>query len=202
IEENDENEEPIIVYEAEKFQRNRTNTFMFFKPEGHNHGAVQLDMDMPFLRQAVGMYHNIDIACISETHLCTTDSIKFNGYSIYRNDRTAVRPSGCVAHIFKYYFQIVKTSSNIERYIGGKENMKKYLEQKTIENDGVWGTDVEIFGAAILLKTSIYVYMTATGEWQLFNKDITIKKQVSKTEKCLYIRNLNNVLYDVVINVE
>jgi len=67
---------------------------------------------------------------------------------------------------------------------------------------GVWGTDVEIFGAAILLKTSIYVYMTATGEWQLFKKDITIKKQVSKTEKCLYIRNLNNVLYDVVINVE
>jgi len=58
-------------------------------------------MDMPFLRQAVGMYHNIDIACISETHLCTTDSIKFNGYSIYRNDRTAVRPSGCVALLIR-----------------------------------------------------------------------------------------------------
>jgi exonuclease III len=41
--------------------------------------------------------HNVDIACISETHLCTTDSIKFNGYSIYRNDRSAVRPAGGVA---------------------------------------------------------------------------------------------------------
>ncbi|CAI6367761.1 unnamed protein product [Macrosiphum euphorbiae] len=41
-----------------------------------------------------------------------------------------------------YHFAIrqhvceVKKISNIERYIGGKENMKKYLEQKTIENDG------------------------------------------------------------------
>lgn len=46
-------------------------------------------------------YHNVDIACISETHLCTTDSIKFNGYSIYRNDRTAVRPSGGVALLIR-----------------------------------------------------------------------------------------------------
>ncbi|CAI6376359.1 unnamed protein product [Macrosiphum euphorbiae] len=38
--------------------------------------------------------------------------------------------------IRQHVCEIVKTSSNIERYIGGKENVKKYLEQKTIENDG------------------------------------------------------------------
>jgi len=46
-------------------------------------------------------HHNVDIACISETHLCTTDSIKCNGYSIYRNDRTAVRPSGGVVLLIR-----------------------------------------------------------------------------------------------------
>lgn len=46
-------------------------------------------------------HHNVDIACISETHLCATDSIKFNGYSIYRNDRVSVRPSGGVALIIR-----------------------------------------------------------------------------------------------------
>lgn len=42
-------------------------------------------------------HHNVDIACISETHLFTPESIKFNGYSLYRNDRKAARPSGGVA---------------------------------------------------------------------------------------------------------
>lgn len=28
--------------------------YLDLQPGGHNHGAVQLDMDMPFLRQAVG----------------------------------------------------------------------------------------------------------------------------------------------------
>jgi len=46
-------------------------------------------------------HHNVDIACISETHLSTPETIKFNGYSIYRNDRTAARPSGGVALIIR-----------------------------------------------------------------------------------------------------
>lgn len=46
-------------------------------------------------------HHNVDIACISETHLSTPETIKFNGYSIYRNDRIAARPSGGVALIIR-----------------------------------------------------------------------------------------------------
>jgi len=45
--------------------------------------------------------HNVDIACVSETHLITSDKIKFNGYTTYRKDRLAVRPSGGVALIIK-----------------------------------------------------------------------------------------------------
>lgn len=46
-------------------------------------------------------HHNFDIACISETHLSTPESIKFNGYSIYRNDRLAARPSGDVTLLIR-----------------------------------------------------------------------------------------------------
>jgi len=45
--------------------------------------------------------HNVDIACVSETHLITSDKIKFNGYTTYRKDRLAVRPSGGVSIIIK-----------------------------------------------------------------------------------------------------
>lgn len=46
-------------------------------------------------------HHNVDIACISETHLSTPESIKFNRYSIYRNDRSVVRPSGGVTLLIR-----------------------------------------------------------------------------------------------------
>jgi exonuclease III len=43
-------------------------------------------------------HHNIDIACITETHLSYTEKIKFSGYKIYHADRvTQVRSMGGVA---------------------------------------------------------------------------------------------------------
>lgn len=66
---------------------------------------------------------------------------------------------------------------------------------------GVWGTDVEIFAATQLLKTSIYVYTTATNTWQLFNKNFSLKKNIYHTERCIYIRNIGNVHFDVVLSV-
>ncbi|XP_029348136.1 uncharacterized protein LOC115034812 [Acyrthosiphon pisum] len=96
--------------------------------------------------------------------------------------------------------KVVKSNENIEKYVGGKNKLLQYLE-KNIENDGVWGTDVEIFAAAFLLKTSIYVYSTVTNKWQIFNKYMDLKKKVMRNEKCIYLRNINNVHYDVVMDV-
>ncbi|KAL4119332.1 hypothetical protein QTP88_012150 [Uroleucon formosanum] len=45
--------------------------------------------------------HNVDIASVSETHLIASEKIKFNGYTTYRKDRRAIRPSGGVAIIIK-----------------------------------------------------------------------------------------------------
>lgn len=68
---------------------------------------------------------------------------------------------------------------------------------------GVWGTDVEIFAAAILLKTSIYVYSTAQEKWHLFHKHLDSKKKtVKRNEKCIYLRNIDNEHYDVVVDVK
>jgi|UniRef100_A0A2S2QGQ9 exonuclease III len=46
-------------------------------------------------------HHNVDIACISETHLSTPESIKLNGYFILCSDRPATRPSGKVALLIR-----------------------------------------------------------------------------------------------------
>jgi hypothetical protein len=77
---NNINNNVIINWNANSIKRNR-NTFAAFLS-----------------------HHNVDIACICKTHLCTTDSIKFNGYSIYRNDRKAVRNSGGIALLILLMF--------------------------------------------------------------------------------------------------
>jgi exonuclease III len=47
-------------------------------------------------------HHNVDIACVSETHLINSDTIKFSGYKIYRYDRPLNRrPAGGVAIIIR-----------------------------------------------------------------------------------------------------
>lgn len=47
-------------------------------------------------------HHNIDIACITETHLSHTDNIKFPGYKMYRADRnTPARSMGGVAILIR-----------------------------------------------------------------------------------------------------
>jgi exonuclease III len=43
-------------------------------------------------------HHNIDIACITETHLSNMDKIKFAGYNVYRADlNSLVRSMDSVA---------------------------------------------------------------------------------------------------------
>uniref|UniRef100_A0A2S2PXP8 Putative RNA-directed DNA polymerase n=1 Tax=Sipha flava TaxID=143950 RepID=A0A2S2PXP8_9HEMI len=69
-----------------------------------NHNTVVLNWNANGLKNnrntlsAFLNHHNIDIACISETHLSITDKIKFPGYIIYRADRvTQIRAMGGVA---------------------------------------------------------------------------------------------------------
>ncbi|CAI6348337.1 unnamed protein product [Macrosiphum euphorbiae] len=45
--------------------------------------------------------HNVDIECVSKTHLIASDKIKFNGYTTYLKDSLSVQPEGGVAIIIK-----------------------------------------------------------------------------------------------------
>uniref|UniRef100_A0A1Y1K0C8 Reverse transcriptase domain-containing protein n=1 Tax=Photinus pyralis TaxID=7054 RepID=A0A1Y1K0C8_PHOPY len=45
--------------------------------------------------------HNVDIICVSETHLTNEQILKIPGYNIYRNDRQSNTASGGVAIIYK-----------------------------------------------------------------------------------------------------
>ncbi|XP_050066084.1 uncharacterized protein LOC126555170 [Aphis gossypii] len=96
---------------------------------------------------------------------------------------------------------VVNTNQKILRYVGGEEQLQSYLKKNKIENEGVWGTDTEIFAAAIYFKTSVYVYCTQTHTWQLFSKEINLKNALKRGEKCLYLVNQNNTHYEVVIDV-
>lgn len=53
--------------------------------------------------------HNVDIACVSETHLIPTEHFKIGGYAVYRADRQAPHASGGVAIFIKrniYHYEL------------------------------------------------------------------------------------------------
>ena len=74
-----------------------------------------------------------------------------------------------------------------------------YLGQTKVENEGVWGTDVELLAAASLLDTGIYVY-TQVGnlyKWHKFSKSM-VGGPCKKSLYAIYICNSNGIHYDVV----
>ncbi|KAL4091248.1 hypothetical protein QTP88_025970 [Uroleucon formosanum] len=62
--------------------------------------------------------HNIDIACLTETHLKNTETFKINGYNIYRRDRDTIHSFGGVAilikRIIKHHQLITSELTNLE----------------------------------------------------------------------------------------
>lgn len=62
--------------------------------------------------------HNIDVACISETHLIPVENFKIPGYNIIRNDRNAPFASGGVLILvkksLKYHEIILPQLINLE----------------------------------------------------------------------------------------
>ena len=81
-------------------------------------------------------------------------------------------------------------------------SLDEYLTRSSMENDTVWGTDVEIFAASSLLKTDIYVH-TKVGnnfKWLLFSKRM-LNGSLPKNQCAIYIKHVNGVHYDVVLDV-
>jgi len=69
-----------------------------------NHNIIMLNWNANGIKNHVNTlsaflnHHNIDIACITETHLSNIDKIKFAGYNVYRADRNSpARSMGGIA---------------------------------------------------------------------------------------------------------
>ncbi|XP_050432653.1 uncharacterized protein LOC126840762 [Adelges cooleyi] len=70
----------------------------------------------------------------------------------------------------------------------------------SVENN--WATKIEIIASAVVLNTSIFVYSPHTQKWDLYNKNVIDNAPVDTSiEKCIYLRQLNPNLYDVVQDV-
>jgi hypothetical protein len=74
-----------------------------------------------------------------------------------------------------------------------------YLAQSKMENEGVWGTDIELLAAASLLDTDIYVYTQVSSlyKWHKCSKSML----GGSCPKNVYIRHSNGVHYDIVLDV-
>lgn len=86
--------------------------------------------------------HEIDIACITETHLNITDSFKITGYKTYRNDRKHTHSSGVVAILIinnlKYYHLHFKLHGNKSFHKQTRVTHRisiQYTEQENPQNE-------------------------------------------------------------------
>ena len=86
-------------------------------------------------------------------------------------------------------------ASNPDPYkvVVADEKVDEYLRESRMRDEGVWGTDVEIFTAATLLGTPIAVY-AAYGDqflWQVFKPLEAIDARMAHNYM-LYLINTNN----------
>ncbi|XP_050437973.1 uncharacterized protein LOC126844131 isoform X2 [Adelges cooleyi] len=97
--------------------------------------------------------------------------------------------------------EFMKTNKRIKKYFNGPTKRDRYLSETMMAKGGQWGTENEVIATAMLLKTSIYVFATHLRKWILYNKDIENQNKPGEDEMCIYIRNLRELHYDVVIDI-
>ena len=81
-------------------------------------------------------------------------------------------------------------------------SLNDYFQSSGMHQEGVWGTDIEIFGACSLLATDIYVY-TNTGahySWSKFSQSM-LDNSAPQNMRSIYIQHTSGVHYDVVLDV-
>ena len=81
-------------------------------------------------------------------------------------------------------------------------SLNDYFQSSGMHQQGVWGTDIEIFAACSLLTTDIYVY-TNTGahySWTKFSRSM-LDNSPPQNMCSIYIQHTSGVHYDVVLDV-
>jgi hypothetical protein len=77
------------------------------------------------------------------------------------------------------------------RYIGNQ--VQTYINESSMNNDGIWATDVEIVATATLLQTAIFVYSDVSGDsrWLLYKPLVSTSKYARNQNMYMYITNLH-----------
>ena len=81
-------------------------------------------------------------------------------------------------------------------------SVDEYLLRTQMENDGVWGTDIEILTAASLFCTDIYVFTKFgnSNRWVKFSRTM-LREPLPNSNQSIYIQNTSQVHFDVVKDV-
>ena len=129
-------------------------------------------------------------------------SINGDGNCLFRSFSYIVTGGQMYYNIIRH--KILQHMADIENLLVPHMNMSlsSYVEHSNMINNGVWGSDIEIFAASSMLSTDIYVY-TKTGErftWQKFSRSM-LDGSSPKNKCAIYLQHTNGVHYDVVLDV-
>ena len=78
----------------------------------------------------------------------------------------------------------------LSHLIIGHSSVSEYIQHTSMDQDGTWGTDIEIFTLAHLLNTCIFVYTTEQCNWWRYGpQDVDRSLNVDITNMSMYTRN-------------
>ena len=130
-------------------------------------------------------------------------SIQRDGNCLFRALSYIVTGRQTDHHILRS--KVIEHMKTIEVYLlpHMKCSLENYLQKSQMRSSGTWGTDIEIFAAASLLSTDIFVYTNVHNvyRWQLFSKKM-LDGSLPENDSPIYIEHVNGVHYDVVLDID
>lgn len=67
---------------------------------------------------------------------------------------------------------------------------------------GNWATEIDVYAAASYLSTSIMVFNTENGTWNLYHHSLNVNARYDPDQLHIYLNYLTNKHYNVVLDVE
>ena len=78
----------------------------------------------------------------------------------------------------------------LSHLIIGHSSVSEYIQHTSMDQDGTWGTDIEIFTLSHFLNTCIFVYTTEQCNWWRYGpQDVDRSLNVDITNMSMYTRN-------------
>ena len=99
---------------------------------------------------------------------CTTHSIKGDGNCLFRTLSfiiTGSEEQHTLVHEAILHHMLQIAHFMLSHHINDHSSVSEYIKHTCMDQDGTWGTDIEILTLAHLLNTCIFVYTTEQCNW-------------------------------------